>query len=179
MKRIKSGLVLLSAVLLIAFAFTSCNFTEMMYDKPTTQPTTKKIVQDTTAADNSADDVDGKNESAGDSGTNAVLKAALKTDSFKAQLKKAKEKAKGSLNVKAEVDGSTLIYKYTYLKRYSDSQLKSIKSKLDSKKLKATAEKMIKTMVKNGYDDFVVSFRYYSKEGNLIKKADFDKSILE
>ena len=36
--------------------------------------------------------------------------------------------------------------------------------------------KAMKNMVDKGYDDITVSFRYYNKDGELIKQADFDKS---
>ncbi len=178
----KLSLVLLSVVLLICFAFTSCDFSEMMKEKPTTVPTTVKIEEDTTSEEENVDDIDSgekeENDTAGID-TNAVLKKIIKSDAFKSQVKKAKEKAKGLLKVKAEVDGSTLVYKYTYTNSYSDAKLKSLKKNINSKKIKSTAKNIVQSMVKNGYNDFKVSFRYYTKEGKLIKKFDFDKSVLK
>ena len=181
-------MILLSAVLLMCFVLSSCNATEMLTDSSTPVPTTVKIVPYTTekvVVDNDADDEkedkteDKKDESADNSETNTVLNSLINADSFKSNLKSAQKKLKGKTKIEAEVDGSTLIYKYTYTNHLSDSELKAAKKKIDGEKLKTSVEKLIKTLVEKGYDDVVVSFRYYSKEGKLIKQADFDKNAFE
>ena len=105
-----------------------------------------------------------------------MLNALVNSEDFKSNLKKAQKNIKKKTKLEAEVDGSTLVYKYTYVKQLSDSEIKAAKKRIDNDKLKLTVEKLIKNMVDKGYDDITVSFRYYNKDGELIKQADFDKS---
>ncbi len=186
MKNLKSASLVILAMLIMCTAFASCSFEEKLHDEETTVPTTVKIVEDTTAeAEN--DDVDGavsdadkaENDVDSDNGkTNAALKQIVEADSFKSQIKKAQSKVKNKYKLDVEVEASTLVYKYTYVKHYSEKELEVLKKSIKKSQHKSTAAKMIKTMNASGYDDFMISFRYYSKEGKLVEKADFDKSVL-
>lgn len=186
MKKFKSVSIIVIAAMIMCTALSSCSFEEKLHDEETTVPTTVKIVEDTTAeAEN--DDVDGavsdadkaENDVDSDNGkTNAALKQIISTDSFKSQVKTTKDMLKDKLKVEADIEGSTLVYKYTYVNHYSKSKLKSLKKSIKKSNLRSTAKNMVNSMVKAGYDDFKISFRYYSKEGELVKKIDFDKSVL-
>ncbi len=184
MKSLKSVLVILSAILLMCFILTSCDATEVLMEESTPVPTTVKIVPYTTekiTVDNDEDDEkeDKSEAKQGNSETNTVLNALVNSEDFKSNLKKAQKNIKKKTKLEAEVDGSTLVYKYTYVKQLSDSEIKAAKKRIDNDKLKLTVEKLIKNMVDKGYDDITVSFRYYNKDGELIKQADFDKSDLD
>jgi hypothetical protein len=186
MKKFKSVSIIVIAAMIMCTALASCSFEEKLHDEETTVPTTVKIVEDTTAeAEN--DDVDGavsdadkaENDVDSDSGkTNAALKQIVESYSFKSQVKTTQDMLKDKLKVEADIEGSTLVYKYTYVNHYSKSKLKSLKKSIKKSNLRPTAKNMVNSMVKAGYDDFKVSFRYYSKEGKLVKKIDFDKSVL-
>lgn len=185
MKKFKSVSIIVIAAMIMCTALASCSFEEKLHDEETTVPTTVKIVEDTTAeAEN--DDVDGavsdadkaENDVDSDSKTNAALKQIISTDSFKSQVKTTQDMLKDKLKVEADIEGSTLVYKYTYVNHYSKSKLKSLKKSIKKSNLRSTAKNMVNSMVKAGYDDFKISFRYYSKEGELVKKIDFDKRVL-
>ena len=190
MKKFKSVSIIVIAAMIMCTALASCSFEEKLHDEETTVPTTVEIVEDTTSEETISDDVDGigsddggtaqdENDQADSDGkTNAALKQIISTDSFKSQVKTTQDMLKDKLKVEADIEGSTLVYKYTYVNHYSKSKLKSLKKSIKKSNLRSTAKNMVNSMVKAGYDDFKVSFRYYSKEGELVKKIDFDKSLL-
>lgn len=187
MKKFEKIISIALAALMICTVFTSCS--SMLADLSKNPAETVTEGEYTTAApeptlsteidvDDDDDDYDtDEDEGLSDSGkTNAFLKIMLNTDTFKKQLKQAKSLFGNILKMKAYAEGSTLVYKYTYRKHMTDSQIKTLKKSLTGSSIKKSAKNIVKTMVNAGYDDIKVSYRYFTKEGKLIKKFDYDKS---
>ena len=104
----------------------------------------------------------------------------IASDEFQSEIDTVKKSYSSVFDIEAFAEGNTIVYQYTYVNQLSDSQVENAKETISEDTLRNAAKTVIQSM-SSYFDepDLAVSYRYYNKDGSLIKQCDFARSEFE